>query len=129
MIRNFNQNRSGQTLIALLIFIMVALTITVSATAVAIINMKSNNGMSDGQTAYRNAESGVENALFRLQRNANYTGETMTLPTGTATITVSGTGTKTIVSIGKNGDNSRKITVTARNTSNVITLLTWKETP
>jgi hypothetical protein len=120
---------SGQTIIALLIFIMVAITLTVAATAVSIINLQTNDNYANGQTALAHAESGVENALLRLERNANYSGGTLTFPHGSATITVSGSDTKTIVCVGDAGNAERTVAVTAAFSSNTGTVTSWKETP
>lgn len=123
-------SESGQTLITLLIFMMVAMMVTIAATAIAIINMQTNNSYTKGEIALQNAQSGAENALEQLQRNPTYTGETMTLPDGTATITVSGTPTVTIVSVGADGNMRRTITVTVTQAAtNALTLVSWSETP
>jgi hypothetical protein len=122
-------DQTGQTLIALLIFMLVAMTVTIAATGIAIINIKSNNSVSTGILALQTASSGVENALIELERNPAYTGGTMTDGGGTATITVSGSGTLTIVSVGAVGNYQRTITATATDTANVISLSSWSETP
>ncbi|MEO6761553.1 MAG: hypothetical protein ABI220_04235 [Candidatus Saccharimonadales bacterium] len=122
-------NSRGQTLIALLIFMMVAMMITLAATAVAIINLKAGNSYASGQQALINADSGAENALMRLSRDPAYSGETMTLGSGTATISVSGTDTRNVVSVGTDKNASRTITVTASDTNNQLTVLSWSETP
>lgn len=122
-------NESGQTLIALLIFMLVALTVTLAAIAIAITNIKSNSSFTNGEFALQNAQSGAENALILLERNPSYSGSTMTLPNGTATITVSGSGTLSIVSVGAIGNFRRTVTVTATDTSDVINVTNWSETP
>src|ERR1035438_6680803 len=106
-------NESGQTIIALLIFMLVAKTVTLAAIAIAITNIHSNNSFTSGELALQNAQSGVENALILLERNPSYSGGSMTLDNGTATITVSGSGTLNIVSVGAIGNFRRTITATA----------------
>lgn len=122
-------NQSGQTIIALLVFVMTAITLTATAAAVTAINTRTNNSFIAGEQARQNAETGVENAMQAILRNNGYTGETMTLTDGTATITVSGTTTKTIVSKGVNGTVSRTITATVTIASNAMALNSWTETP
>lgn len=122
-------NERGQTLIALLIFMMLAIMITVTSIAITIINLQGGTGMSNGEIALSNATTGAENALEQLERDPTYTGETMTLTDGTATITVSGSGTKTIVSVGAFDTFERTVTVTATYASNIITETSWVETP
>ena len=122
-------NESGQTIIALLIFMLVAMTITIAAIGIAITNIKSNNSFTSGQYALQNAQNGIEEAILQIERNSSYSGSTMTMPNGTATITVSGSGTINIVSVGKNGNFQRTITATATDTANVISVTSWSETP
>lgn len=122
-------NQSGQTLIALLIFMLVAMTITLGAIAIAITNIQENNTFTSGEIALQNANSGVENALINIERNPSYSGGTMTLQKGTATITVSGTGTINIVSVGIDGNFKRTITASATDTANVLSINNWSETP
>jgi hypothetical protein len=123
------KKQAGQTLIALLIFILVAMTITIAAVGIAITNIKSNNSVVSGEIALQNATSGVENSLLLLERNPNYSGGTMTFDSGTATITISGSGTITIVSVGMVGNFQRTVTATVSDTGNVISLTNWSETP
>src|SRR5258708_3932842 len=120
---------SGQTIIALLIFMMLAIALTLSATAVVIINIQGDTSFRNGETALQDAQTGAENALLQLERNNSYSGETMTLAQGTATITVSGTTTKTIISKGTSGNFVRTITVTPTITNTVLALPSWSETP
>jgi hypothetical protein len=127
MIKRLNQ--SGQTLIALLIFMMIAMTVTLAATAVAIINIQSTNSFASGDAALNNAESGVEEALVQLERNPSYPGGSLAIDNGSATITVSGSGPLTIVSVGASGSFRRTVTATATYTANVLTLTNWSETP
>ena len=122
-------NQSGQTLVALLIFMVLAITITVTAAAITIINTQGNSSYVNGQAALANAEAGVENALLRLERDPSYSGETMTLTAGSVTTTVSGTTTKTITAIGSAGSFKRTVTATAAYSGDTITLTTWAETP
>jgi hypothetical protein len=122
-------SQTGQTLIALLIFMLVAMTITISATAVAIINIKSNNGLSNGQAALQIANSGVENAILVLEKNPAYTGGTMTVGSGSATISITGTTTLTIVSVATLGKYQRTETATVTQTGTLYSLTNWIETP
>ena len=127
------RKQAGQTIIALLIFMMLSVMLTTAAATVTIVTARANNDYLNGTLALGNAETGVENALVRLERDPTYSGETMTLTdgntTGTATITVSGTTTKTITSVGVVGNFRRVVTATASYTSNTITLTGWSETP
>jgi len=122
-------NSSGQTVVALLVFMMLAITLTLTAAMIVIVNTQSDTTYQQGEQALENAQSGVENALLRLERDGTYTGETLSLAGGTATITVSGTGPLTIVSVGHIGRIVRTVTATADISGNVITVTNWSETP
>lgn len=124
-----SSKESGQTLIALLMFMMITIMLTTVAVTVTVINIQSNIAISNGQQALTYAESGAENALLQLLRDPDYTGETITHDNGTVTISVSGTTVKTIVSEGESGNHHRTVTVTASYIDNVLTPTEWSETP
>ncbi len=131
MTRRYSRHhgQSGQTLAALVAFMTVALTLTVAATVVTLTNAQTSSQYSLGQEALRYAETGADNAMQRLLRDPSYTGETLPVGDGTATITVSGSGTKTIVSEGMNGSFKRKVQVTVTYASNTFTVTAWNESP
>lgn len=117
----------GQAVVTLLIFMVIGITIT-SAGVVLIINSSTaTSAFQESLIARQMAESGAENAMIRLLRNPSYTGETMTIDNGTATITVSGSNPKTILSVGKNRNYVRKIQVTASDVNNILTVTSWQE--
>lgn len=122
-------NQSGQTLVAMLAFMATALIITTGATAVTIANLQSASEYSRGEQALQIAESGADNAMVRLTRDPSYAGETLTVGTGTATITVSGSPSYTITSVGRVGDFRRTIQVTATRSNNILTQTAWSEVP
>lgn len=119
----------GQTLIALLIFMMLAVTLTMTAVIVTVTNLQATTSFATGDQALDNARTGVENALLQLERKPTYKGETLTLPSGSAKITVSGSGTLTIKSTGTSGNMQRIITATATYANNTVTLVSQTETP
>jgi hypothetical protein len=120
---------AGQTLVALLAFMATAMIITTGATAVVISNTQSASKYSQGEEALQVAESGADNALMHLVRNPSYTGETLTVGSGSATITVSGSSPYTITSIGQVGEFVRTVQVTATRTNNILTVTAWSEVP
>jgi hypothetical protein len=124
---NKHISQSGQTLITLLIFMVVAVTITTASVVMIVSSMKSTSRFEQGTTALQLAESGAENALIRLLRDPSYTNETLTLPQGTVTITVTGTNPITIVSEAKTANTVRKIEISASYINEVLTVTSWKE--
>jgi Tfp pilus assembly protein PilW len=127
------RNQSGQTIIALLIFMMLAILITSTSVMITVISSQTNNGYTSGELALQAAETGAENALLQLERDPTYAGETMNINSSTtATITVSGTTTRTITSLGTVagiGTYKRTVVVTATNTANTFTVASWVESP
>ena len=120
---------AGQSLVALLAFMVMAVTLTSAATIVTVVNATTSSKFSLGEEALTVAEAGVDNAMLRLVRDSSYSGETLTVGSGTATITVSGSGTKTITSVGLVGTFRRTVVATATIASTVLTLTSWVESP
>ena len=106
-----------------------AISITGGATAVTIINTQAASGYSLSQDALNIAEAAADNAILRLTRDRSYTGETVTIGAGTATITVSGTSPATITSTGTRSGFVRKVQATVTVSGNVLTLTSWTEIP
>ncbi|OGK20152.1 hypothetical protein A3C23_01465 [Candidatus Roizmanbacteria bacterium RIFCSPHIGHO2_02_FULL_37_13b] len=120
--------KKGQALITLLIFILIAITISSSSMIILLLNSQGIQKNQQGTIALHIAESGVENALLRLLRNPNYTGEEdLPVGEGNVTITVSGSPDKTIISTGKTGNFIRKIRVITSYHDNALSVDSWKE--
>ncbi len=120
------KTNSGQTLIALLFFILIGIIVTVAAAIIIGINAAATAKLTQGEVARQLAETGAENALITLLRNKNYTGETLTVGDDTVTVTVTGTTTKVIESTGISGNFMRKVEVQA-SYDGVLSLISWKE--
>ncbi len=121
-------NCAGQTVIALLLFMMLAIMVTTAAATVTITNIRANDQYTKGEQALMFAESGIDEALVRLTRDPDYAGGTIAFQDGTATISVSGTSVKTIISHGTNNNYHRTVTVTAA-VDGAVTVTSWSETP
>lgn len=118
--------QSGQTLVLLLVFMVVAITITTAAVIVTLVNSQSATRLEQGEITLGIAEAGMENAILRLLRNPEYSGETLTVNGGMATIEVSGETTKTITVTGANGNYIRKLQATVDSNS-ILTVTSWQE--
>ncbi len=119
--------QSGQALVILLFYMIIAITLTTTAVAVVVSNSLSATRNEQGALALQIAEAGAENAIVRLLRSTSYTGETLTIGSGNATVSVSGTSTKTIRSIGVISGFSRTVEVTATLINGVLTVSSWQE--
>lgn len=116
----------GQVLLMLLIFMIIGITVTSAAIGVIITNSINAQKVQSGTVALQTAESGIENGLLRLLRNPFYTGDTININDGTATVAVVGTNPYTITSIGVSGNFQRKIQVEV-NYNEKMTITSWKE--
>lgn len=118
------KTEQGQALITLLFFVIIASTITSAAIVMILISSYSGLRLQQGMSAYAIAQSGTENAMLRLVRNPSYTGETLTVGQGTATIQVTGAGTSgspyIIVSTGKLGNFVKKLQTSATYSNNLF---------
>jgi hypothetical protein len=121
------KNQSGQALIVLLFFMIIAITLSTTAIAVVASNSLSVTRTEESTHALEIAEAGAQNALIRLIRVPGYTGETLTVNGGSATVVVTGGSTKTILSTGVNGSFTRKIQVQGTFSGGIFTVTSWKE--
>ncbi len=119
--------QGGQALVILLVFMIVALTLISASVSLMIVNAQATTKVEQGASALAIAESGAENGLLRLLRTPTYTGETLTVGSGSVTVVVTGTTTKTITSQGRAGDFMRTIEVIANVANNILTVVSWKE--
>lgn len=119
---------TGQALVVLLVFAAIAITITAGAVIVTISNSQATSKYALGEEDLLIAQSGAENAILRLLRDPNYSGETLNLGFGSATITVTGTTTKTITSASSDSVFKRTIQVSGTLSGNVFTVTSWLET-
>lgn len=130
MVRLRSPLRSGQTLVMLLVFMTVAITVTAASVALSIDNSRAASKVEVSGLAAAAAESGIENALLRLLRNPGFTGETLTVGDGTATITVTGTNPIIITSTGESGGFVRRVQVTASyagDANMILNIDSWQE--
>lgn len=121
----------GQALVTLIFFMVFATTVTTAAILVIFVNSLSGSRLQDGTVAYQTAQSGADNALIRLLRDPSYVGETLTIGSGSATISVTGSGTSAspyvITSTGNVNDFIKKVQVTATYEDNELSVVSQKE--
>lgn len=108
---------------------VIAMIVISSSVVMLIVNIKSTTKFELGTEAYAIAESGAENAVLRILRNPNYSGETLTVGNGIAEISVNGSTQKTILSVGKTDNFVRKVQVVVVYVNNIATISSWMEVP
>jgi hypothetical protein len=118
--------KKGQALVILLVFMAVAVTVSTAAAMILMGAQKSTTSLEVSTDAYSVAESGMENALIRILRNPDYSGETLTVGDGIATISATGQGA-TVISTGRVGNYVRTIKVTAGFVNNILVVNSWQE--
>ena len=117
-------NQKGQALVTMLFFMVIGLTITSAATIILFVNATAGSAVEQGETAYDVAESGIENALLRMVRNPNYSGETFAVGSGSVVIQVANgyaTSTATV------NNAVKKIEVKTVYNNNILSVSSWKE--
>ena len=119
--------QQGMALVVVLILGAIGILIITLGISLSSLITQANLRYTRGIQALHLAESGAENALMRLIRNPNYSGETLTLTDGTATIVVSGTSPKVITVNGTSGSVTRTIVVEVADQNGVLTVQSWKE--
>lgn len=111
----------GQSLISLIFISIIGITIAMGATMLVLINSQSTLELQQGTIAFETAQSGAENALLKLLRDPDYSGETITVDGGTSDILVSNSsGTYIATASGKIGNYIRKVQVKAHYDNNYI---------
>lgn len=129
---NMNTKRQdpqiGQALVALLVFTLVTITLATASIAIVLLNSRRAQTVEQGQIALTIAENGAENALIRLLRDQNYTGETLTQSEGDAIVVVTTGTVKTILSEARSRGFTRKIEVVVDTTNHELNIQSWKQT-
>jgi hypothetical protein len=122
------KTQAGLALTSVLVFGAVAMIVITLGITLTIIQSGASLQFTSAQRALAAAESGMENALIRLLRDPNYSGETLTLDAGTATITVSEVGgNKAVTVIGDNAGVARTIQVILIEENGSSRVQSWQE--
>lgn len=121
--------QKGQALVTLLIFIIISVTITAGATIMIITGSLSTSKLEAKQMVSNIAEGGAENAILRLLRDPNYSGENLNLGNGVAKIKVVSidSSRKSILSEAELGSFLHKVQVEVSYDNNRLSVLSWKE--
>lgn len=121
--------QSGQALVPLLIFVVVGMIIISFTVSLVTVDSQNASRYLLGEQALSVADSGIENAMMRLLRDPEYSGETISIGSGQAIITVSGSDPYTVVSIGSVGNFSRTVQVETSRVDGVLQIDSWQEIP
>ncbi len=121
------ERNQGQALVLLLVSTAIGIITTSAVITAAIVVNQSTALFTKSQLALALAESGVENAIIRLLREPNYTGETLNLADGQVVVSVTGGTNKTIVAQASVVDVVRKIQVDGTFSNTVFTINNWRE--
>src|SRR3990167_5083503 len=114
----------GQAVISLLFVMTISIAIITAIVIIVLNSVTAASNFEQGTVAFYAAETGFENALLRLLRDPNYSGETLNVDQGSVTIQVDG---GTITSTANVANSIRKIEVETLYNENVLTVTSWKE--
>lgn len=122
------QNNKGHMLVILLFFMVLSVTVIAASVTLMILSAESTTIFVSGNQARSIAESGIDNAIIRLLRDPNYTGENnLAIGDGTVNITVTGSTTKVITATATQDNQIKKIEVGVQLINGVLTVSYWKE--
>lgn len=116
--------QTGMTLIYVLVFMVITIVVLSASVIVGVISSQSTLKFDLGNQALSVAESGAENALIRMLRDLNYSGETLSVGDGSAAISVS---SGVVTSVGKVNNFSRTVVVITSYNNSVLSILSWRE--
>src|SRR5258706_5339715 len=127
----YNKNSKGQALVTLLFFMVLAITITSAAIILLVNNISGSSAGEQGATTYYGAESGVEEAIIRLIRDPNYSGESFQVGGINVIVQVTSQGSSyNILSTATNNNDVRKIQaqlIYSHSSAAAFTISSWKE--
>ncbi len=113
-IKNSIKNKGAAIMVVMIFFMAISLTILVGIITPVVREFKIAGVTYSSKGAYFLAESGVEDVLYRIRNNKQYSAsEALTLGDSTATTTVTDTSTsqKQITSVGDASTSERKVSV------------------
>lgn len=108
----------------MLFFVIIGITIISAEAIVLFTNILSASATEQGTNAYYAAESGIEEALLRLNRDPGYAGEVLTVGQGNTVIQVNN---GIITATGTYVNSIKKIQVQTSSSSGTIKIVSWKE--
>jgi len=120
------KNNNGQVLVTLLVFTVIAVAVTTTAVSIMINITQSTSIMESRISASQAAEGAIENAILRLLRDPNYTGETLPVGDATVLITVTGSGPYIITAESELNTFVQTIQATVGYTNNRLTVTNWE---
>ena len=113
--------------ISRVVFAVVAIAVTTTAVAIMINITKSASIFESRIIASQAAESGVENAIIRVLRDPNYSGETLSVGNSVVVISVTGTDPIIITSEATYGTYIQKVQTTITYIDNRLTISDWED--
>ena len=117
----------GQALTSLIIIMFVGMAVTAAAITLVDINATITGNFENVSIARNVAESGVEDALIKLLRNPSFSGETLNIQDGIATVTITGTNPVIITSKGYSANHVYTLETQVSFNSGVMVVDSWKE--
>lgn len=108
----------------MLFFVIIGVTIISAETIVLFTNILSASTAEQGTNAYYVAESGIEEALLRLNRNPGYAGGVLNVGGSNAVIQVSNGN---ITATGTYSNTVKRIQAQIININGVPKIVSWKE--
>ncbi|SRR5258706_15579911 len=127
----YNKNSKGQALVTLLFFMVLAITITSAAIILLVNNITGSSINEQGTGTYYAAQSGAEEAIIRLIRDPNFSGETIQIGDANVIVQVTAQGSNyNILSVATSNNDVRKIQAVltySHSSTAAFTISSWNE--
>lgn len=125
--QNSGQQQTGHVIVSILIVMVVATTVMTAIVSLVISNFLNTGLQLQSSQALSTAETGVENAILRIIRDPDYSGETLMIGDSTVAVTVTGDTNKTIRSVGTTSNAQRIIEAQVTYQAGRLELVSWQE--
>lgn len=122
--------KGGQAMVLVLLITVILISVTTLAVGMIVTNALSTTREVQGSHALEIAESGAEEGILRILRDPSVvtsTPITLTVDSGSATVSIAGAGTKTITSTGTVGGYSRVVETQVHLTAGQLVIDSWRE--
>lgn len=127
-LRNLHNNKSGQILTSVIVFMAFGLSVIALSAVLTIINIQSTAKNAQSAQALNYAEAGAEEGVLRLIRDPAYSGGTLLIDTVSVPITVTGDAVSKIVTATATYNGfTKKIQAQVSLANNKLTLISWKQ--
>lgn len=128
ILKRLHNNKSGQILTSVIVFMAFGLSVIALSSVLTIINIQNTAKYSESTRALNYAEAGAEEAVLRIIRDPNYPGGTLPLDTANVNMQIVGDASnKTVTSTAVYNGFTKRIQVQVSLADDKVSLVSWKQ--